>query len=419
MSLVRHKAKVTLLVVIVGVSLITALALLKPKTQRTATAATPLLKVDVIVAAPSSFKMNINSQGTVAPKREIDLVSQVSGKIIGVADIYANGGFFQSDQKLVQIEPADYEFAVIRAKAQVARVEEQVALEKGRSRQAKREWRDLGDSTANQLFLREPQLHAAEATLESARADQQKAQLDLARTGISAPFQGRIRETFVDLGQYVTPGARIAKVYSTDVIEVRLPLSDREAILVDLPVSYEDSQTQSFPEVRLRSRVGDLTHEWQGRIVRTDASIDVQSRMTFAVAEVKNPFMADPTDGRPPLSIGLFVEADIDGKVIKNALRLPKDSVYRGREILVLNDRDQVYFQPVSIVRSDSTSVVAVGIPAGTKIVTTRISLPINGMKVEPQLEGEPQLDRELQLGQEPQLKQEPQQAQQSAGDAS
>jgi multidrug efflux pump subunit AcrA (membrane-fusion protein) len=129
--------------------------------------------------------------------------------------------------------------------------------------------------------------------------------------------------------------------------------------------------------------------------------------MTFAVAEVKNPFKADPTDERPPLSIGLFVEADIGGKVIENALRLPKDSVYRGREILVLNDRDQVYFQPVSIVRSDSMSVVAVGIPAGTKIVTTRISLPINGMKVEPQLEREPQLN------------QEPQQTQQSAGDAS
>ena len=403
MPLARHKAKVTLLVVLVGVTLIAALALLKPKTQRIPTAAAPLLKVEVMIAAPTSFKMNISSQGTVAPKREIDLVSQVSGKIIGVADNYANGGFFRSDQKLVEIEPADYEFAVIRAKAQVARIEEQVALEKGRSRQAKREWRDLGDSTANKLFLRQPQLHAAEATLESARADQQKAQLDLARTGISAPFQGRIRETFVDLGQYVTPGARIAKVYSTDVIEVRLPLSDREAVLVDLPVSYEDSQSHSYPTVTLRSRVGDLIHEWQGRIVRTDASIDVQSRMTFAVAEVKNPFRADPNDPRPPLSIGLFVEADIDGRVIENALRLPKNSVYRGREILVLNDNNQVYFEAVSIVRSDPVSFIAVGIKPGTKILTTRISLPINGMKVEPLLE------QELQ----------PQKSQEPVGDAS
>jgi len=113
------------------------------------------------VVKPSAIKMTVTSQGTVAPKREIDLVSQVSGKVVAVADNYANGGFFQGNEMLVQIEPADYEFAVTRAKAQEARAEEQVALEQGRSRQAKREWRDLGDKTANKLFLRQPQLNAA------------------------------------------------------------------------------------------------------------------------------------------------------------------------------------------------------------------------------------------------------------------
>lgn len=384
MFLLSHKARVTSLVIIIGVALISALALLKPETQRNPRAAKPLLAVEVIVASPAPLQVSISSQGTVAPKREIDLVSQVSGKIVAVADNYANGGFFQANSKLVQIESADYEFAVVRAKAQLARAEENVALEQGRSRQAKREWRDLGDKTANRLFLRQPQLNAARATLDSAQADLQKAELDLARTGISAPFQGRIRNTVVDLGQYVTPGARIAKVYSTDVVEVRLPLSDREAILVDLPVNFEGSQAVNYPAVTLRSRVGELSHEWLGRIVRTDASIDVQSRMTFAVAEVRNPFKADAGDDRPPLNIGLFVEADIDGRVIQNALKLPKDIIYRGREILVLNDSNQISFQTISVLRSDASSAVVVGIAAGTRIVATRISLPINGMQVAP-----------------------------------
>lgn len=384
MSLLSHKARVTLLVIIIGVAMISALALLKPKTQREPRAAKPLLVVEVIVASPAPLKVSISSQGTVAPKREIDLVSQVSGKIVAVADNYANGGFFQAEGKLVQIEAADYEFAVVRAKAQVARSEEQVALEQGRSRQAKREWRDLGDKTANTLFLRQPQLNAAKASLDSAQADLQKAELDLARTDISAPFQGRIRNTVVDLGQYVRPGERVAKVYSTDVVEVRLPLSDREAMLVNLPVNFEDSQAVNYPAVTLRSRVGDISYEWLGKIVRTDASIDVQSRMTFAVAEVRNPFKADIGDDRPPLNIGLFVEADIEGRVIENALRLPKELVYRGREVLVLNDDNQINFQTISVLRSNATSVVAVGIAAGTRIVATRISLPINGMKVVP-----------------------------------
>lgn len=384
MSLLSHKARVTLLVIIIGVVMISALALLKPKTQREPRAAKPLLEVEVIVASPTPLKVSISSQGTVAPKREIDLVSQVSGKIVAVADNYANGGFFQAEEKLVQIESADYEFAVVRAKAQLARAEEQVALEQGRSRQAKREWRDLGDKTANKLFLRQPQLNAAKASLDSAQADLQKAELDLARTDISAPFQGRIRNTVVDLGQYVRPGERVAKVYSTDVVEVRLPLSDREAMLVNLPVNFEDSQAVNYPAVTLRSRVGDISYEWLGKIVRTDASIDVQSRMTFAVAEVRNPFKADIGDDRPPLNIGLFVEADIDSRVIENALRLPKEIVYRGREILVLNDDNQINFQTISVLRSNASSVVAVGIAAGTRIVATRISLPINGMRVAP-----------------------------------
>jgi len=165
---------------------------------------------------------------------------------------------------------------------------------------------------------------------------------------------------------------------------VRLPLSDREAMLVNLPVNFEDSQAVNYPAVTLRSRVGDLSYEWLGKIVRTDASIDVQSRMTFAVAEVSNPFKADSGDDRPPLNIGLFVEADIDSRVIENALRLPKELVYRGREILVLNDDNQINFQTISVLRSNATSVVAVGIAAGTRIVATRISLPINGMRVAP-----------------------------------
>jgi RND family efflux transporter MFP subunit len=384
MSLLSHKARVTLLVIIIGVVMISTLVLLKPKTQREPRTAKPLLAVEVIVASPTPLKVSISSQGTVAPKREIDLVSQVSGKIVAVADNYANGGFFQAEEKLVQIESADYEFAVVRAKAQLARAEEQVALEQGRSRQAKREWRDLGDKTANKLFLRQPQLNAAKAGLDSAHADLQKAELDLARTGISAPFQGRIRNTVVDLGQYIRPGERVAKVYSTDVVEVRLPLSDREAMLVNLPVNFEDSRAVNYPAVTLRSRVGDLSYEWLGKIVRTDASIDVQSRMTFAVAEVRNPFKADIGDDRPPLNIGLFVEADINSRVIENALRLPKEIVYRGREILVLNDDNEINFQTISVLRSNASSVVAVGIAAGTRIVATRISLPINGMRVAP-----------------------------------
>jgi RND family efflux transporter MFP subunit len=382
MPLVNRKGKITLAALVLGIVFIAAIATLKPAPERAKRPPPPLLMVDVITAAPQHLRPKVLSQGTVAPKREIDLISQVSGKVIAVADDYGNGSFFRSGDQLIQIESDEYQFAVVRAKAQLAKALEQVALEKGRSRQAKREWRDLGDRTANALFLREPQLAAAEATLESARADLDKANLDLSRTQIVTPFQGRIRQTFVDLGQFVGPGARIAKIYSTDVVEVRLPLSDRQVSLIDLPVNFEDAATANYPNVTLRSTVGDRHYEWNGKIVRTESSIDIQSRMTYAVAEIQNPFKEDPNSDRPPLSIGMFVEAEIEGRSIANAVPLPKQIIYRGDEILVLNANNEIAMQKLTIVQSDGDSVVAVDIPSGTRVVGTRIGLPVPGMKV-------------------------------------
>ena len=382
MQLVNSKGKITLAALVLGVVFIAAIATLKPAPEKAKRPPPPLLMVDVITAAPQHLRPQLLSQGTVAPKREIDLISQVSGKVIAVADDYGNGSFFRSGDQLIQIESDEYQFAVVRAKAQLAKALEQVALEKGRSRQAKREWRDLGDRTANALFLREPQLAAAEATLESARADLDKANLDLSRTQIVTPFQGRIRQTFVDLGQFVGPGARIAKIYSTDVVEVRLPLSDSQVSLIDLPVNFEDAATANYPNVTLRSTVGDRHYEWNGKIVRTESSIDIQSRMTYAVAEIQNPFKEDPNSDRPPLSIGMFVEAEIEGRSIANAVPLPKQIIYRGDEILVLNTNNEIAMQKLTIVQSDGDSVVAVDIPSGTRVVGTRIGLPVPGMKV-------------------------------------
>ena len=383
MPLFNRQGKITVAVLLAGILLIVGVAILKPKPEKVKRLPPPLLLVEVIDAAPQTLRPTISSQGTVAPKREIDLVSQVSGKVVAVDQSYASGNFFRQGDKLIQLESSDYQFAVIRAKAQLAKAEEQEALEKGRSRQAKREWRDLGDNSANALFLRAPQLASAKAALESARADLDKANLDLSRTSILTPFQGRIRQTFVDLGQFITPGTRIAKIYSTDVVEVRLPLSDRQAALIDLPVNFEDAQSANYPEVVLQRKVGGKTYEWQGKIVRTEASIDIQSRMTYAVAEVQNPFKTDPNSDRPPLSIGLFVEVEIAGRQMTNAVELPKNIIYRGNEVLVLNDNDEISFITLSLVQSDTHSVVTTSIQPGTRIVATRIALPVPDMRVD------------------------------------
>lgn len=320
---------------------VTALALLSSLQSTPQAAPITISKapsVNIITAQASDHRIQIESQGSVAPRREINVVAQVAGEVISVKPHYVDGGFFGKGETLIQIDPRDYEFALVDAKQRLAEAQEYLAQERGRSRQAKREWRDLGNSDANNLFLRKPQLASATARLNSAEAAVQRAQLNLERTTIKLPFAGRIRETLVDLGQYVTPGVAIARAYDTEVAEIRLPITDRQAALIDLPLGFQANSDNPGPAVDINGVIGTKRYHWAGRITRTEASIDTRSRMYYAIAEVVDPFnqqqSEDQNSNNVPLIVGLFVKASIDGRELNNVIRLPNQSVF---------NRDQIY----------------------------------------------------------------------------
>ena len=290
------------LVLFVGGGAAYALLVGKPAPEPQAPPEVVPQRVDVLSVQPSSAALTVQTQGTVQPLLEIDLVSQVAGRVVSTADTFADGGFFTADTPLLQVEQADYEFAIARAESQVAAARQRLAEERGRALQAEREWRDLGTTQANDLFLRKPQIASAEAALRAAEADLGAARLDLARTRISVPFNGRISKKHVDVGQYVAPGTPVARVYATDVAQVRLPLTDRQVALLDLPLGYDNTNAEADTgaEVLLEARFANQAWQWRGRIVRTDASIDVNSRVVYAVAEIPRPFARDGSWQRPP-----------------------------------------------------------------------------------------------------------------------
>ena len=154
----------------------------------------------------------------------------------------------------MQLETADYDFAIARAAAQEAAAAQRLAEERGRNLQAKREWRDLGSNAANDLFLRKPQLYAAETALVAAQADVEAAKLALARTTLKAPFDGRLEKKLVDVGQFVAPGASLAQVYATDRVEVLLPISESQLALLALPLF--ETGIDTYPDVTLTARFG-------------------------------------------------------------------------------------------------------------------------------------------------------------------
>ncbi|HBO15131.1 MAG TPA: efflux transporter periplasmic adaptor subunit [Porticoccaceae bacterium] len=382
MSKMRKKLIVTLAVLAMGSLIISATFYFKPLPVRTEAPPPPRLTVDIQEAQPQPYQLYIHSQGTVTPKREIDLVAQVSGRIEAVADNFANGGFFAQGDMLIQIEAIDHKLTLVNAQARVAQAEEQLAIERGRARQAKREWRELGDEEANALFLRKPQLKAAKASLASAFAERDRAQLNVARTTINTPFRGRVRNTLVNVGQYVSLGSRLASIYSTDTVQVRLPLSEREAQLVELPSAYLNPQEKSYPHVVVESRQDGTTHQWHGRITRTDASIDLESRMTFAVVEIKDPRLRASTPSSPPLEIGRFIEAKIRAKVIADVVLIPRHALIQKDLILTVSSENTLQFSRTEVIQTTSNEAILTGVAKNTRIVTTPVPNAYRGMPV-------------------------------------
>ncbi len=330
------------------------------------------------------IRLKVRSQGTVAPRSESTLVPEVSGRVTYISPSLAAGGFFEQDDVLLRIDRRDYEFALVRAQAEVAQAELRLEQERAESEVARTEWSDLGRGEATPLVLREPQLSQALAALEGAGASVEKAELDLSRTEILAPFAGRVREENVDVGQFVNRGTPIATLYSVDYAEVRLPLPDGQLAYLDLPLVYrgEDSE-RPMPKVVLRATFAGREYTWSGRLVRTEGEIDPGSRMVQAIAQVGNPYGRTGDRNRPPLAVGLYVEAEIHGRYLRNVAVIPR-AVVRGKNTLLIVDSDKrLHFRDVEVLRADREQViVGSGLESGELICVSPLEIAVENMQV-------------------------------------
>lgn len=376
-----------MIILAAGVVIIGVINALKPQPvpDEEALAKAQHVQVNVRPASRQSVSLSATAQGTVAPKREIDLVAEVSGRVVDVAADIEDGAFFQQGKLLIQIDDRDYQAAYSSAQARLVSARRALAEEEGRSSQAQREWRDLGDAKANDLFLRKPQLAESESNLASADADLQIAKINLDRTKIRAPFDGRIRKLFVDVGQYVTVGTPIIDVYDISAAEVRLPLSDHQIAVLKLPLGRA---TQNGPTARLWAKIGGKTYEWDGIITRTDATVDSQSRMYYAIAEVENPFDIAAGDDHVPLMPGLFVSAEIAGKTLDDVLVLPRATLVRRNYVYTLDANHSVVLESVSVLKKDDHRVwLRADFENGTPIVLNKHALISPGTQVDPVME--------------------------------
>ncbi len=328
--------------------------------------------------------MTVISQGTVGPRTESQLVPEITGRVIRVAPSFAEGGFFEAGDVLVEIDPFDYQQAVVSARSQLAQARLQLAQEEAEAEVALREWEELGRGDPRALTLREPQLDDARASVAAAVANLERSERDLERAEIVAPYAGRIRVKNVDVGQFVTVGTTVATIYAVDLAEVRLPLPDEELAYLNLPLSYRGGENQPTPQVTLRATFAAEMHEWEGRIVRTESEIDPVSRMVHVVAQVADPYAPGPNPNRPPLAVGMYVEAEIEGRTVRDVAVVPRAAL-RGRDqVLVVDAADKLVFRDVDILRATNDSIfVRDGLAEGELVVVSPLDAPTDGMQVQ------------------------------------
>lgn len=332
--------------------------------------------VEVVTVSIEDHRVEIVTQGVVESARETRLAAEVGGRVMEVSPNLKRGGTVEEGERLAQIDPSDYRTAL--AAAEVALEEAELALEQERAKveQAKLDWEKLGSGNpVNPLVLRGPYLAAAEARAASAREDAARARRDLERTEIIAPFDAGVRIADVEEGAVVARGTTVAELYTSEELEVRLPLG-----LEDFGFLKRDGNGNVTGGVVLRGTIGATGYEWTGTLARVDPEIDRETLSAAVVVRVAE------TEGSvfPYPPVGLFVDAELEGKVLDDVAEIPRRALLEGDRVIVVEGEDKIDFRDVEVLRlNKGTVVVGEGLEASDRVVLTRLSMPVVGMEVE------------------------------------
>lgn len=326
---------------------------------------------------PETVSIPVFSRGEVSPSTEIQLVLEVAGQVTYVSPNFANGGYFRSGEVLLRVDKSRYELDLTKAQSRVVS-----AKQKYRRTELELSLDDEVTGLPSPKRYHQRQLAELEAQIEAAEADLKWVKMQLKKTELRAPFDGRVRQVMIGTGQYVSPGARLAQVYPVDRAEVRLPLSDRQLAILDLPTISRNNK--NAPEVTFSLRYGDRPFTWAGHIVRTESGLDARNRLLYVVAQIHRPYDRDVTQpGRPSLSSGQFLEAEIMGKDHHDIVVLPRRALRNGTEVWVVKD-SKLSRRDVSILHKTQDQVfVSDGLVQGEQVVMTPLEVAIEGMRVD------------------------------------
>jgi RND family efflux transporter MFP subunit len=326
----------------------------------------------------------VQAQGTVTPLQQTTILAEVKGRIIEVAKDFQVGGFVSRGDILLRIDPRDYQTSLMHAQAAVESARSVLVQEKGRAQVALREWEKLPRNSqrseeARDLYLRKPQLDEAEAGFLAAQAELNTARDNLERTIIRAPYDALIRQKYTDLGQFVAAGSQLAEIFSVETAEVRLPIPQSKLDYLELPglEGYENGSA-----IDLYTDVGGDIKHWSASLHRTEGVFDERSRALYTVARIEDPYgLRHP--GQAPLRVGTFVNANIQGRELKDIAVLPRYVLRAGNYVWVIDDSMRLRNRQVTTLRTGSDRIyITSGLDEGDLVSLTSLDASFAGAEV-------------------------------------
>lgn len=386
-------AKTLLPILVLGAGAATVTWMMQTASQAERTERTRQARlVEVVTAQAGSQRIDVQAQGTVRPARETVVRPQVTGELIEVNDSLEPGERLARDELMVRIEPRDFELAVQMAQSDLDEAKAELLVEQGNQAVAEREYELLDQDLSEQeraLVLRQPQLATARARVSRAEAALGDAELDLERTRITAPFDALVVEESVDIGTRLTSTqSEIATLIGTDRFWVELSVPQSDLAWIELPTGDAPGARTVLRQPRAWGE--DVTR--QGRVLRLLSDVSERGRMARLLVAVDDPLALEPDNhGKPRLIVGQYLQAEIKGKTITDAIALDRELLRQGDRVWVMNDDNRLEIRPVEIAhRGRSQVIITAGLGEGERVVATDIAAAAEGMALRLEEQSDP-----------------------------
>ncbi|MCA9717150.1 MAG: efflux RND transporter periplasmic adaptor subunit [Myxococcales bacterium] len=345
----------------------------------------PIVEVEVLRAHPRDNPVTIAAMGEVMAAQQLALLPEVGGRVRARKDGLVPGGLVHADDVLVKIDTRDYAAVLAAQKAAIAQAKVQIADERGRKSVAAAEWKgnlDGLDEESRQFALRDPQMQSASASLQSARQQASKAQRDLSRGTIRAPFDALVLDTPVEVGQVVSQQSPLMTLVATDRYWVSLTVPVAQLDFLDIP-TVNTADSLGSPAEILHDAGAGVSIERTGYIERLEGAVDARGRMAKLLVTVPDPLdLGKPAGERSlPLLLGSFVKIALRGRPAKDTVALPREALIDNREVWLVAD-GALMRHPVEVVWRARDQVLVRGLSEGDAVVTTPLAAPTEGMKV-------------------------------------